>query len=135
MVLAPCTAPKVIELPESVPLTVPFEMQVVSFTVIGPETALPVCWKVMENVPVTAGNFVLCQVPLQEPAAVPSPPVPPVGLACWEAPLVARGAALFLLHAVASRVSARRTRSARMPHSAARRVMVPGAITRLSGAP
>src|SRR6188472_2517564 len=72
MVLVPSTAPKLILVPSTLPVTLPAEMQFDPVTPIAPTSSVP-CWaQVRVNVP-TAAGVSLVQVPIHAPDSAPSP--------------------------------------------------------------
>lgn len=62
------TAPKLIRLPDTVPVTVPSLTQVELLMWMGPDSLLPATWKVIVKVPCPPGVTVLENVPFHLPA-------------------------------------------------------------------
>jgi hypothetical protein len=69
-VFLPETAPKLIALPLTVPVTVALLRQGVPLTTMLPVKSLPFCVQVSTNVPLTWSGVTSCHVPFQVPASV-----------------------------------------------------------------
>src|SRR5262245_31685971 len=81
MSLVPSTAPKLIRLPSTVPLTLPAEMQFEPVTPSAPTISVP-CWaRARVNVPTAGVGVSLVQVPIHVPDSGPRPVAAGVGVA------------------------------------------------------